>query len=277
MGRRYAVVVWRSLGDWSAVSLGVLLVIGCNSPETFNCQDDAGCGNDGECEANGFCSFPDEGCESGRRYGDLAGAGLQGQCVAPGDGSTGTPTGSTGDPVATTGCAPGTLACPCAEGMCDAGFDCIANICVPSGELTFSTSSGADETGFVSSTGGSSTAADASTGDETTGSASMGSTETGAPGVCSVEDIACSECFSCVGRTECAEQSITCDGIPGCTIAAACLQDCAVEGLCFQDCCDGESAALQEAALALNACRQDACIGGSCETYVPIPDGWCGN
>lgn len=274
--RRYALAVWRSLGVWSAVGLGVFLAVGCNSSETFNCQDDAGCGNDGECEANGFCSFPDAECESGRRYGDLAGAGLQGQCVAPSEGSTGAPAGTTGDASGTIGCPLGTLGCVCTDGICDAGLDCIANVCVPSADATFSTSSGVGESGFASSTGGFGTTADASTGDETTGFASTGSTETGGGGVCNMEGVPCSQCFSCVGRTECAEQSITCEGIPGCTIAAECLQQCVAEGLCFRDCCDGQSETVQEAALALNSCRQDACIGDSCAVYAPLPDG-CGN
>lgn len=73
----------------SVLALCLLLGVGCSNSETFNCQDDAGCGANGQCEGNGFCSFPDAECESGRRYGDLAGAGLQGQCVAVNEGSTG--------------------------------------------------------------------------------------------------------------------------------------------------------------------------------------------
>ncbi len=46
----------------------------------FLCQDDTGCPN-GQCEASGFCSFPDPACDSGRRYGEFAGDGLGGSCV----------------------------------------------------------------------------------------------------------------------------------------------------------------------------------------------------
>ena len=38
----------------------------------------------GQCEATGFCSFPDTGCPSGQRYGEFAGAGLAFDCVPPG-------------------------------------------------------------------------------------------------------------------------------------------------------------------------------------------------
>src|SRR5262249_5965098 len=40
----------------------------------------ASCGAAGTCEANGFCSFPDSSCSSGRRYGELGGTSA-GQCV----------------------------------------------------------------------------------------------------------------------------------------------------------------------------------------------------
>ena len=35
------------------------------APSVFLCQDDANCPN-GQCEASGFCSFPDPACDSGR-------------------------------------------------------------------------------------------------------------------------------------------------------------------------------------------------------------------
>ncbi len=35
----------------------------------------------GTCEPNGYCSFDDPECASGRRYGELAGGGLAGLCV----------------------------------------------------------------------------------------------------------------------------------------------------------------------------------------------------
>lgn len=266
--------MWRRVGVGSAVAWGVLLTIGCRAPQTFNCQDDAGCGDTGQCEANGFCSFPDGECESGRRYGDLAGAGLQGQCVAPAEGSTGTPVGGTtgDDPPETTGCTPGTNLCACAQGRCEAGLDCIANLCVPSVDATFSTSSGSDETGASASTEGSSTTGD-SGGDDSTAAEP---TTTGNPGGCNMTDVACDACFSCVDETECAMQTATCEGIIDCMTIASCIDDCAVGGVCFMDCCAGASETAHEAAEALHACRRDACSGRACERYAVIPERWCG-
>ena len=43
---------------------------GCPSTDTFQCVSDAQCGGDGQCEANEYCSFPDETCDSARRYGN---------------------------------------------------------------------------------------------------------------------------------------------------------------------------------------------------------------
>ncbi|MBX7083244.1 MAG: LamG domain-containing protein [Nannocystaceae bacterium] len=59
---------------------------GCTLPG-FVCEDAAQC-EGGQCQADGFCSFPDAACESGQRYGAHAGA-HSGTCV-PGSGSSGT-------------------------------------------------------------------------------------------------------------------------------------------------------------------------------------------
>ena len=59
------------------------------APSVFLCQDDASCPN-GQCEASGFCSFPDPACDSGRRYGEFAGDGLGGACVADPESETDT-------------------------------------------------------------------------------------------------------------------------------------------------------------------------------------------
>lgn len=59
----------------------MLCIVGsCGTPNTFLCESDAECG-EGQCELNGFCSFEDGSCESGRRYGEHAGQ-LSGNCVA---------------------------------------------------------------------------------------------------------------------------------------------------------------------------------------------------
>lgn len=69
----------------------VLMVLAsCGGQEVFACSDDSSC-PDGQCESNGYCSFPDEDCSSGRRYGDFSGP-FSGQCVMATDGATsGTP------------------------------------------------------------------------------------------------------------------------------------------------------------------------------------------
>lgn len=66
-----------------ALALGAWL--GCG-PGVFLCQDDASCeqsGQQGVCQSTGYCSFPDDTCESGQRYGELAGGTLAGTCVDP--------------------------------------------------------------------------------------------------------------------------------------------------------------------------------------------------
>lgn len=73
--------------------LGATALPSCVSTGVFNCNSDAQCVNgaeSGRCEPNGFCSFPDDTCESGQRYGNLASADFAGQCTAidPLDGST---------------------------------------------------------------------------------------------------------------------------------------------------------------------------------------------
>jgi len=60
-----------------------LVFPGCQS-EPFGCESNEQCQVDaaaGVCEANGYCSFSDPECESGRRYSNLAGGGLAGLCV----------------------------------------------------------------------------------------------------------------------------------------------------------------------------------------------------
>ena len=55
----------------------------------FACNDDAQCGASGACEASGYCSFVDDACPAGRRYGSRAPKELADRCVAPVDESTG--------------------------------------------------------------------------------------------------------------------------------------------------------------------------------------------
>lgn len=62
--------------------VGLLVVsaaVGCNLSESFACSDDASCDN-GWCEINGYCSFPDDACETGRRFSEFSGP-FSGECV----------------------------------------------------------------------------------------------------------------------------------------------------------------------------------------------------
>jgi cysteine-rich repeat protein len=82
-----------SLHGWGCVATG--LALACGPADTFNCSSDAQCvqgSESGFCEATGYCSFPDDACDSGRRYGALAGGGLAGTCV----GEAGTDASSVG-------------------------------------------------------------------------------------------------------------------------------------------------------------------------------------
>ncbi len=56
----------------------------------FLCFSDEECrlgGDQGTCEPIGYCSFVDDGCETGKRYGEFAGDSLGGRCVPPGGGN----------------------------------------------------------------------------------------------------------------------------------------------------------------------------------------------
>lgn len=70
---------------------------GCAATESFVCDADVQCVTDvaaGRCEPEGVCSFPDEACPSGHRYGLLAGE-LSGKCVEAGSSDGGTDPGAT--------------------------------------------------------------------------------------------------------------------------------------------------------------------------------------
>jgi hypothetical protein len=71
-----------------AVLVGSLLV-GCGEA-VFQCSSSEDCTGDegGFCEPNGYCSFDDPMCPSGRRYGAFAGGGLAGTCTPAGDDGT---------------------------------------------------------------------------------------------------------------------------------------------------------------------------------------------
>lgn len=73
----------------------IALALGC-SADAFPCAQDSDCAGAtaGACEASGWCSFPDDACDSGRRYGRWAGRGLGDACVPIEDATS---TGTTGE------------------------------------------------------------------------------------------------------------------------------------------------------------------------------------
>ncbi|MBX7084459.1 MAG: hypothetical protein K1X88_34955 [Nannocystaceae bacterium] len=84
---------------WVAIVLGVAAAWGCGAT-VFVCSDDASCSG-GVCQANGFCSFPDEDCASMQRYGEHAPSGFAGECVGAEAGSGSGSDGGSGTTTAT--------------------------------------------------------------------------------------------------------------------------------------------------------------------------------
>jgi cysteine-rich repeat protein len=73
---------------WPSIVVG--LAASCGDA-AFVCVQDSDCARGdvaGMCEASGFCSFPDDGCASGSRYGSHASTELAGECVAAHDESS---------------------------------------------------------------------------------------------------------------------------------------------------------------------------------------------
>ena len=71
----------------------------CNAQSDLPCQNDEQClerGEGGQCEFNNFCSFPDEMCETGRRWDGRAPDSIAGKCYEPGTGGTATDTDASG-------------------------------------------------------------------------------------------------------------------------------------------------------------------------------------
>jgi alpha-tubulin suppressor-like RCC1 family protein len=59
---------------------------GCIEPVPFACELDDQCGTSGVCEPDGYCSFGDDSCHMGRRYGEFAPPHLRDQCVGQASG-----------------------------------------------------------------------------------------------------------------------------------------------------------------------------------------------
>ncbi|HET6583521.1 MAG TPA: hypothetical protein VFG69_08735, partial [Nannocystaceae bacterium] len=74
----------RTLVVGAALAAGVA----CGFGGAFACEDDDECNGNagaGVCQASGYCSFPDDDCDSGQRYGEHVPGDLAGDCVPPTD------------------------------------------------------------------------------------------------------------------------------------------------------------------------------------------------
>ncbi len=146
------------------VGLGLALALGgCTPDKGFQCAGDDGCQSDGvagTCESIGYCSFPDDTCPSGRRYGELA-EGLSGVCVDdPSQATSGTttedPTSSTSSSTTDPGESSGPVPAVCGDGVADDGEACdgtdlreqsCADLGLPDGTLVCTASCDLDATG----------------------------------------------------------------------------------------------------------------------------------
>ncbi|MCX4243508.1 DUF2341 domain-containing protein [Paraliomyxa miuraensis] len=82
----------------------VVAVVACQGTGYFVCSEDAECAaaaGAGVCQPTGACSFPDDGCTSGQRYGSESPPELAGECVALDEGSTSMSGGSGSEEEAT--------------------------------------------------------------------------------------------------------------------------------------------------------------------------------
>jgi hypothetical protein len=78
----------------AALAVSCIGATACSNASVFSCVQDGQCGAGGTCQADGWCSFVDDDCPSGSRYGEHAGEDLGGACVPAGEGSSGpAPTG----------------------------------------------------------------------------------------------------------------------------------------------------------------------------------------
>jgi hypothetical protein len=118
----------------------VVLVHGCGA-QVFACDDPSECPG-GTCESSGFCSFPDDACPSGQRYGGHAPSSIANECVEP----QGT---SSGDDTTTTTSAGTTVTLTTIDASGDP-----SGTSDPSTTTTTTTSGSVDETTTSTSEGG---------------------------------------------------------------------------------------------------------------------------
>jgi hypothetical protein len=216
----------------------------CHAATLFACARPGDCIDGpigGACELDGYCSFPDPGCETGRRYGEHAPDDIAGACVPGAD----EPPAEASDDESSTD-EPIDAFDPTTEGGDATTDDRNAD------ELDASTdgesSSGADEFGTEESGAGTST----------------GTADGASPG-CDALD--CASCMECAVQPDgpCTQEQSACDAANGCTSGVACQQECMLYGYCFEDCCHADLAALVDDVV---LCVADHCIEACSEHEV---------
>jgi len=239
------------MGRWCghfAIAATLGLAIGCVRSGTFVCEGSSDC-NDGSftgmCQPSGYCSFGDASCESGQRYGDLAGDDLAGTCVPPIDGTTGGDLSTTG--VGTT--------VSSLDGASLEGGD----------TTTTTTESGMlDGTldGALEDTGTTTTTSDVTSADPTSVSLTdpetvdSGPTATDSSGECDDLGTPNGECDACVAEW-CCEEALLCMQEEMCFCTIQCTSDGQSPDECQQQC--GESEAYFELGLCLDAACKQVC------------------
>lgn len=95
---------------WASALTVAAIGLACGPAPAFDCDDDAQCvlaGQSGTC-VSGECAYPDDACDSGLRFPDVARPAVAGTCVRTDDtssatGPIGSSTGSTGTETSTSG------------------------------------------------------------------------------------------------------------------------------------------------------------------------------
>jgi len=236
-----------------ACALACGLALACTSPTAFVCSESSDCTDgsfSGMCQANGYCSFGDDTCASGQRYGDLAPNDLAGTCVES-EGTTTAPVGTTDDGAQTTletldgaSLEQGTLEGSTLDGT------------TTGGEST--TSSGGPVLDESSTQPDSMTAPDSMTTEDSLTSSDTDDSSDTMPGGCGGM-MGKDECSACAYEA-CCQEILECSTEMACT----CAFNCAVMGIPEDQCAEmcGDSQAVEP----LNAC-----LLANCGMACPVP------
>lgn len=132
------------------VALLAVALVGCGEA-VFQCSNGSDC-TGGFCEPNGYCSFDDPACPSGRRYGEFAGDGLANTCTPVSEDGTESTTQAPTDPSTTTNASTSSSTSPSSSGL-DPETTTPAS---SSTETTMSVDDSTSETGSTTDASGSS-------------------------------------------------------------------------------------------------------------------------